>query len=262
MPGAITNAFSDIRAAVRLRRVWIALASEDIGDQHRRTTLGPLWLVVNYLAFAAIFIFLFDRGRGDPTYPAYVAMGLLVWLFISETLTQASTLFVREESMIKGTTLPLSIYIMRLTMQSVIRTAYSLIGCALILYMSGKTLEPGALWALPGILFVFLATPPAIVLFAFAGAFFPDSQFIVSNLMRLGMFFTPIFWHHEGQGGLRGAFYQWNPFTYFIEVVRLPVMSGELPIHAWTVAGGVFVALWVLAIFVFGRYRKQVVFVL
>ena len=38
----LESARSDIRAAFRLRHVWIALASEDIGDQHRRTALGPL----------------------------------------------------------------------------------------------------------------------------------------------------------------------------------------------------------------------------
>ena len=58
MRALIANAFADIGMGLRRWRVWVALASEDIGDQHKRTTLGPLWLLINYLLFVATFVFL------------------------------------------------------------------------------------------------------------------------------------------------------------------------------------------------------------
>lgn len=262
MLNAISSTLSDIRAALRLRRVWMALASEDIGDQHRRTTLGPLWLVVNYLALAAAFILLLDHGPGDASYPAYVATGLLVWLFISEVLSLAVSLFVREEAFIKGTTLPLTIYVMRLTTQSVIRTLYALLGCTFILALSGITIDLFVLWSAVGIILVFMTAPPAIVLLALLGVFFPDSQFVVGNVMRLGMFITPIFWLHTGEGGIRTVFYYWNPFTYFIEIVREPIVNHTVPTQAFAVCCVISLSLWLLALFVFGRYRSRVVFAL
>lgn len=135
----VRNAVEDITAGVRMRNVWMALASEDIGDAHRRTLLGPIWLLINYLLFAGTFVLIF-KGRFDvPNYPAYVAVGLLVWLFISETISQSIGLFAREESFIKGTTLPLSVYVMRQCMQSLIRAGYALIGAAGILLATGTT---------------------------------------------------------------------------------------------------------------------------
>ncbi len=262
MPNAMSSTLSDIRAALRLRRVWMALASEDIGDQHRRTTLGPLWLVINYLAFAAIFVLFFDPGRGAASYPAYVATGLLVWLFISEVLTLAVSLFVREEAFIKGTALPLTIYVMRLTTQSVIRTFYALLGCTVVLVLSGIEIDPVVLWSAAGLLLVFLTAPAAIILFALLGVFFPDSQFVVGNVMRLGMFLTPVLWMHGGEGGVRAAFYYWNPFTYFVEIVREPIVNGTVPAQAFAVCCLISFSLWLLALFVFGRYRSRVVFAL
>lgn len=262
MTRTLNSAFADIRAGLQRRRVWMALASEDIGDQHRRTALGPIWLVVNYLLFAGTFIFIFKRGAGVPHYEAHVATGLLVWFYVSETLSLSVSLFVREENFIKGTTLPLSVYVMRLAMQALIRALYALAGCIIILAASGSAFSLGWGWALIGVAIILLTTPAAIIVFAFLGAYFPDSQFLVANLMRVGMFLTPIFWGYDGSGGLREIFYYWNPFTYFIEIVRIPIISGELPVYSMIICGIIAVLLWMLALSLLGRLRKQVVFVL
>jgi lipopolysaccharide transport system permease protein len=260
----INAAVADIHAAFRRRSVWMALAVEDIGDQHRRTALGPFWLLINYLAFAGTFIFVFQRGdTGAPNYAAYVATGLLIWFFIMETVSQGVMLFVREDGFIKGTTLPLSLYVMRLTAQSVIRTGYALIGCLAILAFSGTAVSLGTLWAVPSVVVVLLTAPAAIIVFAFLGAYFPDSQFIVTNLMRIGMFLTPVFWTlAPGTSGVRAAFYYWNPFTYFLQIVRVPILSGFLPLRSFFLCLAISLTLWLLALVLLGRLRKQVVFAL
>lgn len=259
---AINIALGDIRAGVRMHRVWMALAQEDIGDQHRRTALGPLWLLINYLAFAATFIFLFRRGSGIANYQAYVASGLLVWFYIMEVINQSVLLFVREESFVKGTRLPLSVYVLRLAMQSVIRAAYALAGCVAILLMSGAAVSIEWSMSLAGLLLVVVTTPAAIIVFAFLGAYFPDSQFIVANVMRIGMFLTPVFWAPGDSDGLRRRLYEWNPFTYFLEIVREPIVAGAVPLGAFAMCAAISVGLWLVALLLLGHLRNRVVFVL
>lgn len=259
----IDRALGDIRAALRLRRVWIALASEDIGDQHRRTTLGPLWLLINYLAFAGTFIFVFHRGDGgEPDYAVYVATGLFVWFYIMETITQSTTLFAREESFIKGTTLPLSVYVMRAATQAAIRAGYALVGCVGILIASGVAVTGAWVWAVLGLLLILAIAPAAITVFAFLGAYFPDSQFIVGNLMRVGMFITPVFWTEPVEGGIRDVFYHWNPFTYFLDLARVPIMTGSVPVMAFGLCLAIGAGLWLAALLLLGHLRRQVVLAL
>lgn len=259
----LNSAVSDLRGGLKMSRLWITLAHEDIGDQHRRTMLGPLWLLVNYLAFACTFIFVFHSGEVSETYAQYVATGLLVWFYIMEIVSQSVSLFLREESFIKGTTLPISVYVMRLTMQSVIRGGYALAGCVGIVALSSPAITAAWIWSALALVLIVAVTPAAVIIFAFLGAFAPDSQYVVSNAMRIGMFLTPVFWVHDGEGhGLRHAFYHWNPFTYFLEIVRVPVLNGEVPVHALLVCLLIGLLAWVLAIFVLGAYRKQLVFVL
>ena len=263
MIAALNSAIDDIGGAMRLHRVWIALAREDIGDQHRRTTLGPLWLLVNYVAFVGTFVFVFQpAGKDAAGYAAYVSIGLLVWFYLMEVMSMSVSLFQREESFIEGTTLPLFVYVMRLALQSVIRAGYAIAGCVAILVLSGTSITSPWLWSIAGLLLILLVTPALITVFAFLGAFFPDSQFIVGNLLRVGMFFTPVFWVYNGQGGIQKYAYHWNPFTYFLEIVRLPIINGEFPVHAFAVTTITSLAIWMIALLLLGRYRKQVVFLI
>ena len=261
MKNIISSAMSDVINGIYKWRVWFALATEDITDQHRRTTLGPVWLLVNYLAFAGTFILIFSHGEGVPFYIAHVAIGLFVWLYLSEMVSQSVSLFVREEPFIKGTTLPISVYVLRLAMQSIIRAAYMFIGCLALVLLSGAPFYASAIWSLFGIAIILLATPATIVVFAMIGAFFPDFKFIIVNLMRLGLFLTPVFWSAQNSEGIRKALSIWNPFAYFLEIVRFPFLSGQFPAHQFGVCATMTVVLWLLALALIGRYRKQIVFV-
>lgn len=260
----LNDALGDLGSAFRKRRIWFALASEDISDQHRRTSLGPLWLLINYLVFVGTFVFIIGRDQGVPNYTAYVALGLFVWFYIMETINAGVGLFVREESFIKGTTLPLSLYVLRMTTQAVMRAGYAGLGCLILLAVSGADLSWAWLWSLAGLALIVAVTPAAITIFAFLGAYFPDSQFIVQNVTRVGMFLTPVFWAHTSAGplGVRGVFYYWNPFTYFLEIVRVPILSGDFPLRSFLLCLAIALAAWLLALVLLGRLRRQVAFML
>ncbi|MBN9220059.1 MAG: ABC transporter permease [Mesorhizobium sp.] len=261
MIAAMNSAVEDISKAMRLHRVWTALAHEDIGDQHRRTTLGPLWMLVNYFAFVGTFVFVFvTKDASNPGYIAYVAIGMLVWFYLNEIIAMSVSLFQREASFIQGTTLPLFVYVMRLTMQCIIRAGYSMAGCVLILFLAGYGFAMGWLFSLPGLLLIIVATPALITVFAFVGVFFPDSEFIVGNLMRVGMFFTPVFWAYNGQGGIQKYAYHWNPFTYLLEIVREPIIKSSFPAHAFAVSSCICLCTWMIALLLLGEFRRRVVF--
>lgn len=256
----LKSALLDIREGVRLRHLWIALASEDITDQHRRTRLGPAWVLVNYLIYMATFYVIFGDSSGIPNFIAYMALGMLVFQFSSEIITQGTSLYIREESFIAGTPLPLSVYVLRLTTESLIRSSYSIQGCLAILLIAGMPITLTWLWSIVGIALLLVIVPPLIVVLATLGAFFPDAQFVVSNVMRVAMFLTPLFW--SSASGLRGQLYLWNPLTHFIEIVRLPITQGVVPVHSLAVCLCIGLVAWTLAILLLGRFRKKIVFLL
>ena len=260
MSKTLVSAWADISEGMARYRVWWSLAREDIGDQHRNTALGPAWFLINYLLHLGTFLAVFGQSFEVRNYPAYVATGLLVWLYVSEVITRSTTMFRREEALINGTTLPIMVYVMRLTTQSIIRSGYAFAGCIAVLILAGTPLSAAWFGSLLGIVLILLTTPAVAIVFAMLGAFFPDTQFIVNNLIRVGIFLTPVFWTHGA--GLRGALYQYNPFTYYLQIVRQPIVEDTVP---WTALGICLVAgllYWALAINLLGRLRKRIVFVL
>ena len=141
---------ADIAAALHLKGLWWALASEDVLDSHRRTALGPLWPLLNYLLFVGTLVLILGNGAGPLNFTAYVASGMLVWQFINETLSMSASLFTREQSLIKGTVLPISIYVLRQTLLVSIRSFYALLGAVPVLLFSGVEFTPAALVGRPG----------------------------------------------------------------------------------------------------------------
>jgi lipopolysaccharide transport system permease protein len=251
---------ADIGAAVKLRSVWWELASEDVVDSHRRTMLGPIWPLLNYVLFVATLVMIFGATAGPVNFTAYVASGMLVWLFISDVLSMSATLFMRERGFIQGTVLPISIYVLRQTMVTAIRSFYALLGAIPVLLFSGTELTPALLSIVPAFLLLLLTAPAIAVLFALAGVFFRDFQFIVVNAMRLMFFVTPVFWTLEGIGGWQGFFYHWNPLTHYIDIVRRPVVEGIVPLTSWTITLLATMLLSAAALVLLGKFNRQIVF--
>jgi lipopolysaccharide transport system permease protein len=256
---SIDGALADIRAGLRMRRVWMALAREDIGDSHKRTRLGPIWLLLNYLLFVVTLLYVFGEQR--PNYAIYLACGLLAWNFISETVMQSVQLFFVEQAFIKGTVLPLFVYVMRQTMRTTIRAGYGLVGAIMILVFYGHPPAMAWLYAIPAAVLLILTAPAVSTILAILGTLIPDVSFFVTHFMRLAFFLTPVFWY-PGRNDFRQALYDWNPMTHYIDIFRSPIVDGVVPIHSWQVSVTASVLLWIAAILLLGLYRRRIVFLL
>jgi ABC-type polysaccharide/polyol phosphate export permease len=222
--------------------------------------LGPVWPLLNYLLFVGTLVLVLGHGSGSHNFVAYVATGMLVWLFISDVLSMSATLFTREESFIKGTVLPISTYVMRQTLVISIRSFYAMLGAIGVLLYSGFEFTPALLSLVPAVLVLLLAAPAVAVLFGIAGAFVRDFQFIVGNVVRLLMFITPIFWTAPARGGILGVLYHWNPLTHYIDIVRRPIVEGIIPANSWVIVLLSTALLSVAALVLLGKFNRQIVF--
>jgi len=257
----IANATADISAGWRNRAVALAFASEDVADIYRRTFLGPAWSVLSFLLFVGSIVLIVGQTSGIPHYMAFVSIGLIVYLTLTEVLAESSNLFQREMAFIKGTTLPISIYIMRLTSKTVIRSIYPLLAALSLVMIDGVMPTTAWLYSMLGIILIIVSIPAAATLVAILGVIIPDMHFIVQNILRLAFFLTPVFWDHAGDR-IRMFFFFWNPFTHFITIVRSPMLIGDPAPHSWVIAIAISVITWILAILLLSRFRDRIVFLL
>lgn len=256
----MNHAFADISQALRRRHVWLTFGAQDVFDQHTRTTLGPLWLLVNfYLYWMTIYIVL-GQYKQIENFGAYLALGLFVWSYMSEVISLSTSLFTREAALIKGTTLPYSSYVLQLFVQSVIRIVFSLVGCISILFFTLETITPLAMLSLTGLLVIVLTTPAVIMVFAITGAYAPDTSFLVTNILRIGFFLSPVFWLDAGGNVWRAALYFYNPFSHFIAIVRDPIWAGSFPATSMMICLAIGLAFWAGALCLLERNRNRIVY--
>ncbi|MCY1376097.1 ABC-2 type transporter [compost metagenome] len=86
-----------------------------------------------------------------------------------------------------------------------------------------------------------------------------DVTQIITSLMQMLMFLTPVFWLPENLPS-RAKYVLWNPFAQMLDLLRTPLMGGVAHLHSW-IGIGVWTVLCVsIASVLFIKYRRRVVY--
>lgn len=237
-----------------------SMAWQDTKQRYRRSFLGPFWITVStgimVGAMGPLYGALF--GQDVSNYLQHLAISLIIWTFISSSINEAGAAFVGAEGYIKQVALPLSVYIFRLLAKNLVLLAHN----ALIVLIIFVFLPPEHwrdIWMFPfGLLLVLGNLFWMSLLLAVLSARFRDIPQLVTNLVQVAFFLSPILWKASMLGPKNKFMADINPLYHFMEVVRAPLLGQ--PIHAisWVVTVGLLVLGSVGAFLVFARFRARV----
>lgn len=262
MIGCWREASDDLAAGLSRPWLWTGLAWHDIRQRYRGSLLGSFWITINIalLVLCLTLIFAGPLGSDRNVYAPYVAIGLVLWYFIQGTLNDSCQVFVASAETIRHSPMPLSTHPLRLVCRNAIVLGHNMVIVPVVLLAFG--IAPAALaWtALPGLLLLLFATFWVSLLLGLLGARFRDVSQIVTNLLQLLFFLTPIFWPVATLGANRAWLVTLNPVFAFIDIVRAPLL-GEAPASSsWPVAVGVSAAAALLACLALARMRGRVAY--
>lgn len=254
-------ALLDMKDAIRGYHAWVALAWMDIKHRYRRSVIGPFWITITMMVLIAgvgtLYGLLFRLPLRE--YLPYIALGDIVWIYISTAAQEGCGAFTGSENMIRSLKLPFMTHVMRAVLRTFIVFLHGAV--AYIPFIFLLQISPELIWlmAIPGVLLVALMTIPLSMLLAVVATRFRDIQPSIANIMQLAFFLTPIIWKPDMLGEHRWVA-DINPFYHFIQVVRAPMM-GEMPsMLSYLYCGGFVLALTLLAapVFVLGRRKISV----
>lgn len=107
---------SRIRSLWRHRGTLRLLVQRDLTIKYQQSMLGYLWSLLEPLAMAAVYWFVFGvlyntngRIEGD-SYPLFLVSGLFAWLWVNSTITEATRSLTTQAQIIKTIRLPREIY--------------------------------------------------------------------------------------------------------------------------------------------------------
>lgn len=252
-------AFDDISGGLQRIQMSFIMALEDLKDRYRRSLIGLAWIVISFLGFIGIKQLVFDQLMSAENYDffSHLVIGFAIFTFISSVVPGATNLFVASRTWILSTDLPYSVYANTMVLRAMFELALVTIAAVALIVMYG-VVRPGALWTLvPALLLYYLAAFSLSLLLAPIGTRYRDVVYAVQTGMRMLFFATPIIWIPT-PGTMRETVAFWNPLTYFIDLIRVPIMSGDVPGLAWMVSIFVTVVLLLAGLAVFATTKRRI----
>ena len=257
-------ALLDIVEGARARYLWGMLGWQDIRRRYRRSVLGPFWLTISMGVLVAALGTLYGAllRVEAAEYVPYLALGFIVWTLISGMITDGCSVFVSAESVIKQTNVPLSVHVYRMVWRHFLILLHN--SAIFIVVLVLFSIRPGwtALLALPGMILLCLNGIWVGLLLGIVSARFRDVPPIVSSLVRIAFFVTPIIWMPElmpSRATMLALVLDLNPFFHFVELVRAPLL-GQAAAGSWIAAAGMTLGGWVVTFALFRHYRRRIAY--
>ncbi|PQA88556.1 ABC transporter permease [Hyphococcus luteus] len=254
-------ALADISQSVSEANLWISLALEDIRNSYRRSYLGLVWVLVSFAVFLGIKVLIFlPLGGGDVrSFAPYVALGFLAWSFIASAVGEGCSAVTGAQNWIKGGRIPYFVFFFKTVTRVSIITLLNSLVVIVTLIASGVRLTPAAFFLFPASLLFLINGLWAVMLLSMLSARFRDLSHLVSTIMRMMFFLTPIFWHPDRMGEL-AKYLMYNPFAHFLFIFRDPVLYGTIPFDSLSVVLAITAAGSLTAFLFFAYARAKIAF--
>jgi ABC-2 type transport system permease protein len=259
--GNLNRALADLRDGFLRAPVWFMLGWQEIKHRYRRSMLGPFWLTISAGALIGGMGPLYGKlfGQDIASYFPYLAIGFVLWQLMSAILIDSGQVFIGAEQFIKQVKLPLTVHVLRMIWKNMIIFAHNLVIVAAVLAFYPPALQWSLLLVPAGMLAIAVNGIWIAIFLGMLSARFRDVPLLVTSLIQVFFFLTPVMWKSEMLGR-----HQWatdlNPFYHFLEVVRAPLLG--LPVNplSWPVVLGVTVFGFVFTLALFGRFRPRIAY--
>ncbi|NWB87234.1 ABC transporter permease [Pseudomonas gingeri] len=251
----------DLFESIARRDIWLSFALSDTRARYARSTLGPWWITLG-TALGVIglgLVWSAVMGVDLHTMLPNLAVGLILWFMISGVISESSNCFINQSAIIRNYSLPLSLHTLRLLSKHLINFAHNVSIVLVVFFLYGFPALVNFAWALLGFLLVILNLWWISLLVATLGARFRDLGPSIDALMPVLFFLTPIL-YKKSDVAASISWFAYNPIATLFSLVKNPLLS--LPVVPFDYMSMAIFSLvgWVLAIAVFGRHKKHIVF--
>ena len=218
------------------RLIW-RLSRNDFKKRYAGSYLGTIWAMVPPIVTVAMYWVVFDRifgsgpqvtyTGGEVPYVLFLTAGLVPWFFFSDAVMGGMTSLMEYNYLVKKVVFKVSILpIIKVTAAMFVHIGFSVVLVLIsAFYGYTPTVYTLQLFYYTFCEYVFILglsyATCAIVLF------FRDLQNLVSIMMQVGMWATPILWNINTLREKYKPFIKLNPMTYIVEGYRSAVYEQQ-----------------------------------
>jgi ABC-type polysaccharide/polyol phosphate export permease len=174
-----------------------------------------------------IYSIIFNRNIDE--YIFYLTIGILVWNFISNSLTELSTILIHSESYLLESKINVSRFIFKVIYKNI----YIFINCIpviiIVMIFYKINLNINAYYSLFGFLLTLINIYLIGVIISLTSVKYRDIPIIITNILNLLFLVTPVFWVSKNYLENKFSIMYLNLFFHMIDSIRSPLISGKIP---------------------------------
>lgn len=248
----------DFQEILRYRELFLTFAWRDIRVRYKQTIIGGAWAIVQPLLTMVVFSFFFGKIAQIPSdgvpYPIFSYSGLLLWIFFSNSISNASTSLVGNRALVSKVYFPRAIIPISSTI--VMFLDYLIASIVMLLLMVYYRIPfTFSLLLVPLLLLMTWVLANGIgLLLAAINVKYRDVRFALPFFIQLLIFITPVIYPVSVSGK-----YRWvialNPMSGLIEAHRAALLGHQAINYPLLIPSVIFTIL----IFIIGAlYFKNV----
>ncbi len=214
--------------------IW-KLAVNDFKSKYAGSYLGIFWAFVQPVVTVLVYWFVFSVGArtdltGETTYPfvLWLIAGIVPWFFFADALGQGTSSLLSYQYLVKKVVFKISILpIIKVISALFIHLFLTLVACVLLILCG---YYPDIYWIQ---LFYFTFCDFFLVLglsyiTCSIVVLFRDLGQIISIILQVGVWITPIMWHLEALPRPFQVLFKLNPVYYVVDGYRMSLLD-----HMW-----------------------------
>ena len=244
------------------REMVYNLVKKDLRGRYKGSVLGFLWTFINPLLQLAVYTMVFStimRVNVDKFY-MYLFIALIPWIFFTTSVLSGTISIIQNKDLIKKIYFPRIIIPISTVLATFMNMIFSMAVVILALFISGIGISYYIL-LLPVIMILeFFLVLGMVFLFSSLNVFFRDIEYILSIIMMIWFYMTPIVYTVEMIPEKYKTLFYLNPMTNIVIFYRDILFYKRMPSFGFM--GGVFLyslAMIVIGFFVFQKLQKNFV---
>ena len=257
-----TGFMRDLAESFERWQLWWLLGYNDVRQRYRRSRVGQLWITISMgifvIAIGPVYALLFNTELKE--FLPYLTVNIVVWGFISSMINDACTAFIQSDGYIRQERLPKIGFLYRILVRNLLILGHNALLIPLVFIAFGKPVDPVALLAIPGLIIVTVNCLLMALFLATICSRFRDFPQIVSNVVQVAFFLTPIFWQKKQILADYHFVVDFNPFASLLSVVSSPILGKVPTMFEYGMCLVMTLVVGLVAVPFFARYRARIVY--
>jgi ABC-type polysaccharide/polyol phosphate export permease len=185
---------------------------------------------------------------------------MLCWVLFSTICSESCGGVIASEPLIKQLRISYTLLGCSIVWRNVIVFLHNISIYVLVCIYAGVHVTWATFLVVPGLLLLCINGVWIAVLLGAVCARYRDVQQVVTNLLQISLFLTPIFWSTDQLKGHASVLAALNPLYHLIAVARDPLLGKPPELLHWIVAIGIAIVGWIVTLVAMTKFRHRIVY--